>query len=74
VDLRPKTLLLFGRLADIYGHRKLFNLSLVWFIAFSVAAGFAPNEVAMDIFRAMQGIGMGAAIVSPRLVRIETGC
>lgn len=32
---------------------------LVW----SIAVGFAPNEVSIDIFRAMQGAGMGAAIV-----------
>ncbi|KAK4049932.1 hypothetical protein OIV83_003756 [Microbotryomycetes sp. JL201] len=57
-------LLLFGRLADIYGHRLVFLLSMAWFSVWSIAGGFAPNEVSIDIFRAMQGIGMGAAIPS----------
>ncbi|KAK4046955.1 hypothetical protein OIO90_006373 [Microbotryomycetes sp. JL221] len=57
-------LLLFGRIADIYGHRLAFLCSMAWFYAWSLAAGWSPNEVAIDIFRAMQGVGMGAAIPS----------
>lgn len=53
-------------------------MALGWFIAWSIAAGFAPNEISMDIFRAMQGIGMGAAIVSTRArrpdVQIQAVC
>ncbi|GAA5874370.1 hypothetical protein JCM1840_001362 [Sporobolomyces johnsonii] len=57
-------LLLCGRLADIYGHKKAFILGLIWFIIWSIACAVAPNEVAIDFFRSMQGVGMGAAIPS----------
>ncbi|GAA5931139.1 hypothetical protein JCM1841_002113 [Sporobolomyces salmonicolor] len=57
-------LLLCGRLADIYGHKKAFILGLMWFIVWSIACAVAPNEVAIDFFRSMQGVGMGAAIPS----------
>ncbi|BGP57930.1 hypothetical protein JCM8202v2_005584 [Rhodotorula sphaerocarpa] len=55
-------LLLFGRLADIYGHKKAFLAGMAWFIIWSVACGVAQNEVSIDFFRAMQGAGLGAAI------------
>lgn len=35
-----------------------------WFLVWSIAVAVAPNEVSIDIFRAMQGAGMGAAIPS----------
>ncbi|GAA5940651.1 hypothetical protein JCM3775_004752 [Rhodotorula graminis] len=57
-------LLLFGRLADIYGHKKVFTLGMIWFVIWSIACGFAQNEVSIDFFRAMQGAALGAAIPS----------
>ncbi|GAA6018283.1 hypothetical protein JCM10207_000790 [Rhodosporidiobolus poonsookiae] len=57
-------LLLFGRLADIYGHKKVFLLGMIWYTAWSIGCAFAPNEIALDIFRAMQGAALGAAIPS----------
>ncbi|KAG8949635.1 hypothetical protein FRC04_008381 [Tulasnella sp. 424] len=55
-------LLLCGRLADIYGRRKVFLLGAAWYIIWSLASGFAQNEIQLAIFRAFQGIG-GAAII-----------
>ncbi|BGO95203.1 hypothetical protein NBRC10512_000986 [Rhodotorula toruloides] len=57
-------LLLFGRLADIYGHKKVFIGGMIWFVIWSIACGFAQNEVSIDFFRAMQGAALGAAIPS----------
>ncbi|POY70297.1 hypothetical protein BMF94_6696 [Rhodotorula taiwanensis] len=57
-------LLLFGRLADIYGPKKVFVGGMVWFVIWSIACGFAQNEVSIDFFRAMQGAALGAAIPS----------
>ncbi|CEQ42772.1 SPOSA6832_04614, partial [Sporobolomyces salmonicolor] len=48
----------------LYGHKKAFILGLMWFIVWSIACAVAPNEVAIDFFRSMQGVGMGAAIPS----------
>lgn len=36
---------------------------MVWFVIWSIACGFAQNEVSIDFFRAMQGAALGAAIV-----------
>lgn len=47
-------LLLAGRLSDIYGHKLFFMGGLAWFSVWSIATGFAPNEISIDIFRAMQ--------------------
>ncbi|GAA5985579.1 hypothetical protein JCM11641_004979 [Rhodosporidiobolus odoratus] len=55
-------LLLFGRLADIYGHKKIFLLSLFWYFAWSLGCAFAPFPIPLYIFRAMQGAALGAAI------------
>ncbi|GAA5993012.1 hypothetical protein JCM10908_000798 [Rhodotorula pacifica] len=57
-------LLLFGRIADIYGHKKVFIAGMAWFVIWSIACGFAQNEVSIDFFRAMQGAALGAAIPS----------
>ena len=56
-------LLTFGRLADIYGRVKLYNLG---FAVFTVGSGFcsiAPNGSSLVIFRLIQGTG-GALIFS----------
>ncbi|GAA5844886.1 hypothetical protein JCM11251_004662 [Rhodosporidiobolus azoricus] len=55
-------LLLFGRLADIYGHKKVFLAGMLWYLAWSLGCAFAPSEISLDIFRAMQGAALGAAI------------
>ncbi|KDE05939.1 hypothetical protein MVLG_03751 [Microbotryum lychnidis-dioicae p1A1 Lamole] len=57
-------LLLFGRLADIHGPKLIFQFGMAFFAAFSIGVALAPNQVAMGIFRAMQGVGMGAAVPS----------
>lgn len=50
---------LFGRLADIYGKKKIFvTLSFVYTIAISFG-GFAQNLVEFIAIRAVQGLGMG---------------
>lgn len=56
-------LLLGGRLADLYGRRKLFLLGVGVFAAASLAAGFAQTPLQMIIFRALQGLG--GALLSP---------
>ncbi|KAI5479082.1 hypothetical protein MNV49_004080 [Pseudohyphozyma bogoriensis] len=55
-------LLLFGRLSDIYGAKRVFMLGVTWFMCWSIGVGFAQNEYEMDIFRAFQGVGNAAAI------------
>jgi EmrB/QacA subfamily drug resistance transporter len=50
---------LWGKGGDIFGRRRLFQLSIVVFIAGSVIAGFAPSMSVLIAGRVVQGIGAG---------------
>lgn len=56
-------LLTFGRLADIYGRVKLYNLGFAVFTIGSGLCSISPNGISLVIFRLVQGIG-GALIFS----------
>ncbi len=56
-------LLLGGRLADLFGRRKLFMIGVIIFALASLAAGFAQDSSQMIVFRALQGLG--GAMLSP---------
>ena len=49
----------YGRLADIYGRKKVFYVGAGLFLVGSTFCGFAPNMVALILFRALQGFGAG---------------
>lgn len=55
-------LLLGGRLADLYGQRRLFLIGLCVFTAASLACGLASSAVMLVTARAVQGLG--GAVVS----------
>lgn len=55
-------LLLWGRIADIYGKRLIFILGSGFCAATLIVNPFMRNEIAFDVFRGLQGIG-GAANV-----------
>jgi EmrB/QacA subfamily drug resistance transporter len=64
-------LLLFGgRLADLFGRKRIFLLGLVLFTAASLLGGFAQNQATLIIARALQGVG--AAVLSPATLTILT--
>jgi EmrB/QacA subfamily drug resistance transporter len=46
-----------GRLADIYGRKKMYNLGFVVFIAGSALCGLATGGLMLVGFRAIQGLG-----------------
>jgi EmrB/QacA subfamily drug resistance transporter len=56
-------LLTFGRLADIYGRVRLYNLGFAVFTVGSGLCSIAPNGTSLVIFRLIQGTG-GALIFS----------
>lgn len=56
---------LYGRLADIYGRKRLFYVGVGFFVVGSVAAGFATSMLQLVAFRALQGIGAGAMFAIP---------
>ncbi|MGW2717827.1 MFS transporter [Streptomyces sp. NPDC001492] len=55
-------LLLFGRIGDLYGRRRLFLTGLALFGAASLLAAFAWDPVSFLAGRALQGIGVAAIV------------
>lgn len=58
------TLLVFGRLGDMWGGRLIFLGGLAWLVLWSVIAGFSINPLMLDFCRALQGLGAAAFLPS----------
>ena len=52
--------LLGGQLADRFGRRRLFVGTLIWYAAFTVLTGLAPNLTSVYVFRGLAALGVGA--------------
>ncbi len=63
-------LLLGGRIADVFGRRKVFIYGLYMFIGASLLGAIATNQWELILARVLQGIG--AAVVSPATLTIIT--
>ena len=63
-------LLLGGRIADIYGRRRLFIAGLITFTTASLVSGLAWSEGSLIAARAFQGLG--AALITPAALSILT--
>ncbi len=61
-------LLAGGRLADVYGRKRLFAIGLIIFTAASLVAGFAGSADVLVAARAVQGLG--AALLTPTTLAI----
>ena len=53
------TIPLYGRLADIYGRRKVFYAGAGLFLLGSTLCGFSHTMLQLVVFRAIQGLGAG---------------
>ena len=62
-------LLTAGSLADRLGRRRVFTGGLALFTAASAACAAAPSATALDVARAIQGVG-GAAMFAPSLAML----
>ncbi|MFB6283197.1 MAG: MDR family MFS transporter [Halobacteria archaeon] len=62
------TMPLFGRLADIYGRKKLFYAGVAIFVAGSALSGASRTMPQLIAFRGLQGIGAGAMFSIPYTV------
>ena len=51
------TLLVFGRLGDMYGGKIFYLGGLGWSLVWSIACGFSTSPVMLDICRALQSLG-----------------
>ncbi|KAK5117346.1 hypothetical protein LTR62_005963 [Meristemomyces frigidus] len=54
------TILVFARLADIYGGYGLFMLGTLWLGIWSLIPGFFSSAIILDVSRAMQGLALAA--------------
>ena len=69
----------FGRLADMYGRKLMYNVGFVVFTIGSALCGFAPNGLSLVGFRVIQGLGAALltsnsfAILSEAFPRNESG-
>jgi len=67
---------LYGKISDLYGRKKIFQIAIVIFLAGSALSGLSRNMDQLIAFRALQGLGGGGLmalamaivgdIVSPR--------
>ena len=57
--LRVVGALLFGRLADRYGRKRMLMVNILLFSVLECASGFAPTLTAFLVLRALFGIAMG---------------
>jgi len=63
-------LLTYGRMGDLYGHKRIYIVGFIVFAVGSLICGLSPNIGALITFRAVQAIGagmmmaMGPAIVT----------
>ena len=66
-------LLLFaGRLADLYGHRRLFIGGFTLFGIASLLCGLAPSQLIMIVARALQGVSVALIIPAAMALLIDS--
>lgn len=54
------SIMIFGKLADLFGRRNVFLIGIGLFFAGSILCGFSQSIEQLILFRAIQGIGAGA--------------
>jgi len=61
----------FGRIADIYGRKRIFNWGIAVFTVASFLCGIAPSATMLIAFRVLQGIG-GAMLAGTAVALVTT--
>ena len=56
---------IFGKLADLYGRKKMFTIGVIIFLIGSMLSGFSQTMQQLVVFRLIQGIGAGALTTIP---------
>ncbi|MER2048276.1 MAG: MFS transporter [Solibacillus sp.] len=56
-------LLLGGKLADLFGNRRIFNIGVLILMVSSLFAGLAWSEMSLNVARSVQGLG--SALIAP---------
>ncbi len=61
-------LLPFGRLADIFGRKRFFQIGLAIYTLFSLLSGFSFNVESLILFRILQGVGSAMVFVTSNAI------
>lgn len=56
---------IFGKLADLYGRKRMFTIGVIIFLIGSMLSGFSQTMLQLVVFRLIQGIGAGALTTIP---------
>jgi len=62
------SIILFGKLSDIYGRKPILLIGIITFVVNSVLCGFSTNMFQLILFRGLQGIGGGILLSLPFIV------
>ncbi|MGZ7210135.1 MAG: MDR family MFS transporter [Methanobacterium sp.] len=62
------SIIIFGKLSDIYGRKHVLIAGIITFVITSVMCGFSTNMIELIIFRGLQGIGGGILLSLPFIV------
>ena len=62
------TTVLWGRVAEIFGNKRIFQFSVALFIISSMIGGFSTNMIMLIIARALMGIGAGGMVSIPFII------
>jgi EmrB/QacA subfamily drug resistance transporter len=57
------TMAIIGKMADLFGHKKLYLLGILVFLLGSMLSGLSTSMTQLIFFRAIQGIGGGAMMI-----------
>lgn len=61
----------FGRLADVYGRKKLYGLEALIMVIGAILSAFSPNVLWLIIFRVFMGIGIGGDYPTSAVIMSE---
>jgi len=59
---------IYGKLGDLYGRKRLFQIAIVIFLAGSVLCGLASTMGQLIAFRFLQGLGAGGLLVGAQAI------
>jgi EmrB/QacA subfamily drug resistance transporter len=59
---------LWGKLGDLYGRKRFFQLAIVIFLVGSALSGLSQNMLELIVFRGLQGLGGGGLIVGAQAI------
>lgn len=59
---------LWGKLGDLYGRKRLFQLAIIIFLVGSALSGQSRNMPELIAFRAIQGLGGGGLMVTSQAI------